>query len=41
MVQVVKTAVTPPEEFAELHIQKVNDDWGTPLQQFRWVDPGV
>lgn len=35
MVQVAKTAVTPPEEFAELHIQKVNDDWGTPLRQFR------
>ena len=37
MVQVAKTAVTPSEEFAEQHIQKVNDDWGTPLWKFRWV----
>ena len=37
MVQVAKTEETPFEEFAEQHIQKVNDDWGTPLREFRLV----
>ncbi len=35
MIQVTKTQDTPFEEFEREHIQKVNDDWTTPLVTFR------
>ncbi len=35
MIQVTKTEETPFEEFGKEHIQKVNDDWTTPLDTFR------
>ena len=35
MVQVTKTKETEFEEFKEERIQRINDDWSTPLETFR------
>ena len=35
MVQTTKTKETKFKEFKDDHIQKINDDWSTPLETFR------
>ena len=35
MVHITKTEETDFEEFEEEHIQKINDDWSTPLSTLR------
>lgn len=35
MVQVTKTQETKFEEFKDERIQRINDDWSTPLEVFR------
>ena len=35
LVQVTKSEDTPFEQFQEMRIKVVNDDWGTPLNKLR------